>query len=749
MAGLAAPAANVKINLSASLSADDRSSSIPFPKRQITLDGINNSVTVGRASKTPAKGFLAEHDNAWFDSAVMSRQHAKITADLRGKKVEIQDLGSLHGTYLNDEAEKLAKNKPRELRDGDHIKFGVSVWRGSEPFAPAAVKVGIAFNHCDELKSEGLGTTTFKVPEPSEDGSDVEDYSSDDGVEQHTVPTDKMAGLPTIVDLTGEFERTAPISTHREVIDLSASPPASPVMISDDEDDEYEGNHDYDIPRRRDSARPVDECPAPPFPSSRGEVANETETHHIDTGYNDYMESSSEFEGHYQESIRLSTDEDDTSSDLGMDDDSTCSDVGGQTHSTREPSHASQISESEDELDEVDEEEMDQDEMRSEQTDESDVESFPDPFAYDESSDEDVKATVPITIGGLLNDDKSEPSPPGPRSPIPTMYSPTLTFATQSSPTMGQRWSSPSDVAMLKASSEGSALAAAIARAQALGEKAGKVDYFVAREKNKLVASPITAEQPVAQINIPKLPLPTSEVTTEVSCPSELLEEIITPQPAGEGLANAVGTTADAINQPEQSSNRVDATDSTRRTYLGISDIVEGCHRRADSGKGKRKADDICEATADEELWDASLRRELPSMTAPISPTPSLEIELSSDRDVSKDAISDADTSLVEPATETPEPVVKAASSVKKTSESVDDTDATPESVLAPESGATTTMNSVVEHPEQRAAKRQRVGGLSGIAEKIRYAALGSLATGFMIVGTLIYTAPSFDDIEL
>jgi hypothetical protein len=55
---------------------------LPFPERHIMLDATKNTIIIGRASKTSSKGFLAEQDNGWFDSAVMSRKHAEIKADV-------------------------------------------------------------------------------------------------------------------------------------------------------------------------------------------------------------------------------------------------------------------------------------------------------------------------------------------------------------------------------------------------------------------------------------------------------------------------------------------------------------------------------------------------------------------------------------------------------------------------------------------------------------------------------------------
>ncbi len=48
--------------------------------RVIKLNNENREVAVGRASKNPQKGLLADYDNAWFDYPILSRTHAKFTA---------------------------------------------------------------------------------------------------------------------------------------------------------------------------------------------------------------------------------------------------------------------------------------------------------------------------------------------------------------------------------------------------------------------------------------------------------------------------------------------------------------------------------------------------------------------------------------------------------------------------------------------------------------------------------------------
>ena len=47
--------------------------------RVIVLTSTKNKISIGRASKNEAKGLIAERDNAWFDSPIMSRQHAVLS----------------------------------------------------------------------------------------------------------------------------------------------------------------------------------------------------------------------------------------------------------------------------------------------------------------------------------------------------------------------------------------------------------------------------------------------------------------------------------------------------------------------------------------------------------------------------------------------------------------------------------------------------------------------------------------------
>lgn len=52
--------------------------SLPCGERLINLDPTRTVLQIGRASKSPSKGLSGAIDNAWFDSPVMSRNHAEI-----------------------------------------------------------------------------------------------------------------------------------------------------------------------------------------------------------------------------------------------------------------------------------------------------------------------------------------------------------------------------------------------------------------------------------------------------------------------------------------------------------------------------------------------------------------------------------------------------------------------------------------------------------------------------------------------
>jgi hypothetical protein len=54
------------------------SGDVSIAERTIILNPNQLTVPIGRSSKSISKGLLGAPDNAWFDSPVMSRDHAEM-----------------------------------------------------------------------------------------------------------------------------------------------------------------------------------------------------------------------------------------------------------------------------------------------------------------------------------------------------------------------------------------------------------------------------------------------------------------------------------------------------------------------------------------------------------------------------------------------------------------------------------------------------------------------------------------------
>ena len=155
--------------------------------------------------------------------------------------------------------------------------------------------------------------------------------------------------------------------------------------------------------------------------------------------------------------------------------------------------------------------------------------------------------------------------------------------------------------------------------------------------------------------------------------------------------------------------NRV-AVVSREDSRLAISYIVDDI---APEGKGKRKAEAISSTTEEELTWDASEAQ---------------KAEANGGKEVGG---IDEDEEGHEPAHEPMQvqPSTEVATEIAVTVESLD----------LPVSVATSTLR--LEIDSGRPAKRQR---LRNIAERVGFVALGGVATGAMMFGALVYTAPTF-----
>lgn len=278
--------------------------------------------------------------------------------------------------------------------------------------------------------------------------------------------------------------------------------------------------------------------------------------------------------------------------------------------------------------------------------------------------------------------------------------------------------------------------------AEALGVSTGKAEFFAAREANKLSVSAqkTTNTRPTSSVHAlcnedeshgyqfgpageraakpvekgPNLP-PISDLAMAessgqaygaMSGPTQ--PAIISPPPElcfkrPEGVFH--DSTACLLPPPVDSGPSLVATPEacSRRTYVGISDIVDNGQQTSEARGRKRRADSISGATDEQELWAATAKKA--SLGAP-----------------SSDPVQDI--CACEPSTS-----FHALSPASYTGM---------EGLDVPHSQ---NENASVAHNPERPTKRAR---LLRIAERVGYAALGGVTAGAMIMGTLIYTAPTF-----
>lgn len=96
-----------------------------FERKTISVPTFPETLRIGRQTNaktvpTPINGF--------FDSKVLSRQHAEIWADRQGK-IFIRDVKSSNGTFVNGTrlSPENRESDPHELQTGDHLELGIDI----------------------------------------------------------------------------------------------------------------------------------------------------------------------------------------------------------------------------------------------------------------------------------------------------------------------------------------------------------------------------------------------------------------------------------------------------------------------------------------------------------------------------------------------------------------------------------------------------------------------------------------------
>jgi len=136
-----------------------------FEQKTITVPFHPDVLRLGR--QVNDKTFPTS-ENGYFDSKVLSRQHAEIWAD-RESKIWIRDVKSTNGTFVNGQrlSEEHEDSDPYQLREQDILELGIDVVGKTEETAgelypKVAARVEYAGfsggKNAVDLSSSGIGT---------------------------------------------------------------------------------------------------------------------------------------------------------------------------------------------------------------------------------------------------------------------------------------------------------------------------------------------------------------------------------------------------------------------------------------------------------------------------------------------------------------------------------------------------------------------------------------------------------------
>ncbi|KAI1737596.1 hypothetical protein F4680DRAFT_208906 [Xylaria scruposa] len=205
-----------------------------IPERRLVLTPSRPTVSIGRSSKHHSKGFIPAGDNAWLENPVMSREHAQLFArfDENPHTVYLKDVNSFHGTYLTtrdgcSKGQKVVPNELVKLIHGDTIQFGIDIFRSNKTYPPCVVDYLVEVT---TQKSDDLPHRSFTVPDDVDDEEDEDCENEDDltitAVHAKSDPIDlTRAWSPTVVpDRLAKLSTssTAEGKTSSNVIDLTS-----------------------------------------------------------------------------------------------------------------------------------------------------------------------------------------------------------------------------------------------------------------------------------------------------------------------------------------------------------------------------------------------------------------------------------------------------------------------------------------------------------------------------------------------
>ncbi|KAJ5211875.1 uncharacterized protein N7498_003521 [Penicillium cinerascens] len=193
--------------------------------RSFTLSTSEPSIEIGRCSKRGLRNRTPAKDNAWFDSRVMSRDHAELSISLETKNLYICDYGSTHGTWINKS--RLITGEKMPLIHGDILTFGVPVDREDETYPALAVRC--KFDWIYEGPTSDEVSVNHSVAEPI------------------TPPASKLrpsTSTNTFCAPEDDSDVEEPIKITAAMMQRNFSHPSEPICVIEDEETVLETVHE-------------------------------------------------------------------------------------------------------------------------------------------------------------------------------------------------------------------------------------------------------------------------------------------------------------------------------------------------------------------------------------------------------------------------------------------------------------------------------------------------------------------------
>ena len=96
-----------------------------FERKTITVPYYPDCLRIGRQTNQKT---IPTPTNGYFDSKVLSRQHAEVYADRQGR-IFIRDVKSSNGTFVNGVrlSQENKESEPRQLDEGDVLELGIDI----------------------------------------------------------------------------------------------------------------------------------------------------------------------------------------------------------------------------------------------------------------------------------------------------------------------------------------------------------------------------------------------------------------------------------------------------------------------------------------------------------------------------------------------------------------------------------------------------------------------------------------------